>query len=582
MANSNAELAFIFENMARMLDILQQNPHRIQAYRMAAATLRELSEPIEDVYQRGELATLPGFGEALRAKVAEYLLSGRISAYEKLKDQVPEGLVDVMQIPGVGPRRAQQLWQELYITSLEELEAAARFGELRRLKGFGPRLEQHILDHVVNLQRRRNERVPLSVAWPLAQELVSALMRFPLVTRAAITGGLRRGRETVANIDLLAETAQPAKVLEDFRALPLIGDVIFSTVDMLKAYTKDGPGVILRCTSAERWGAALQYYTGSQAHNIHLRTLAEQKGLDFGPEGLRCPRGLLPCMEEEHVYAGLGLPWIPPELREDRGEIAAALEAKLPRLITREDLRGDFQCHTVLSDGDADLETMARAAEAQGLSYIVVSDHAQDLTRRYGSPAAALRALREHVNAVNARLSSLQVLAGVEVEILPDGTLEWPDALLAELDVVIAAQHAELGSTRDEMTQRLLKAMRHPHVDVIAHPTGRIFGRREPMDCDIDALFHGAAESGVALEMSAKPTRLDLNDLYARRAAALGIPLVISSDAHDADGFAALQYGITMARRAWLEPRHVLNTRPLQEVLAWLHHRKESGQTLGS
>ncbi len=576
MANSNAELALIFENMARMLEILEQNPHRIQAYRMAAATLRELPEPIEDLYQRGELSTLPGFGEALRAKVAEYMMTGRVSAYEKLKDQVPVGLVDVMQIPGVGPRRAQQLWNELFITSLEELEAAARFGELRRLKGFGQRMEAHILEHVMALQHRRTDRIPLSVALPLAQELLAALQRFPSVTRAAISGSLRRGRETIGNLDLLVATETPAQVLTGFRTLPLIGDVVFSTVDTLKAYTKDGPGVILRCVAPERWGAALQYYTGSQAHNVRLRAIAEHKGLDFGPEGLRCPRGLLPCTEEEDVYAGLGLPWIPPELREDSGEIAAALEDRLPHLVTRADLRGDFQCHTSLSDGDSDLETMARAAEAQGLSYIVVSDHAQALTQHYGSPEAALRALRATVAAVNARLTSLRVLAGVEVEIQPDGSLEWPDEVLAGVDLVIAAQHAELGSTREEVTQRLLKAMRNPYVDVLAHPTGRIFGRRERVDCDIDALFHSAAECGVALEISAKPTRLDLNDLYARRAAAMGIPLVISSDAHDPDGFAALQYGVTIARRAWLEPHHLLNTRSAEALLSAVLERKNA------
>ncbi len=574
MANSNAELAMIFENMAHMLEILQQNPYRVQAYRNAAGTLRELPEPIEDLHQRGELVTLPGFGEALRAKIAEYLLTGRISAYEKLKDQIPVGLVEIMQIPGVGPQRARQLWDELFITSLDELEVAARFGEIRRLKGFGPRLEARILEQVSALKHRRSGRVPLSVALPLAQDLLAALRAFPTVLRAAMTGSLRRGRETVGNLDLLVATEQPGQVLAAFRTLPLIQSVAISTVDTLKAYTHDGPAVVLRCVTPERWGAAWQYYTGSQAHNVRLRALAEQRGLAFGPEGLRCAGSLAACAEEEEVYAGLGLPWIPPELREDSGEIAAALEQRLPQLVTRADLRGDFQCHTVFSDGDADLETMARAAQSQGLSYLIVSDHARDLTQRYGSPEAAVRALRAAVAAVNTRMDSLQVLAGVELEIQPDGSLEWPDALLDELDFVIAAQHAELGSSGEEVTRRLLKAAQNPRVDLIAHPTGRVFGGREGVDFAIEALFQGVAGSGVALEISAKPTRLDLNDLYARRAAALGIPLAISSDAHDPDGFAALHYGVTIARRAWLEPRHLLNTRSVEELQAWRRSRR--------
>ncbi len=574
MANSNAELAMIFENMAHMLEILEQNPYRIQAYRAAAATLRELSTPIEELHQRGELSSLPGFGEALRAKIAEYLLTGHISAYEKLKDQVPVGLVEIMQIPGIGPHRARQLWEELLITSLDELEVAARFGELRHLKGFGPRLEARILEQVVALKHRHAARVPLSVAQPLAQDLLAALQRSPAVLRASMTGSLRRGRETVGNLDLLVATEQPAQVLAYFRTLPLIEEVVFNTVDTLKAYTHDGPAVVLRCVPPERWGSALQYYTGSQAHNVRLRLLAEQQGLVFGPEGLRCPNGVISCVEEEDVYRGLGLPWIPPELREDSGEIAAALEGRLPRPITRADLRGDFQCHTALSDGDADLETMARAAEAQGLSYLVVSDHAQALTRRYGSAEAAVDALKAMVEDVNRRLASLRVLAGVELEIQPDGSLEWPDHLLERLDFVIAAQHAELGSSREEVTQRLLKAVQHPLVDLIAHPTGRIFGGRAALDYAIEALFQSAAHYGVALEISAKPTRLDLNDLYARRAAALGIPLAISSDAHDPDGFAALQYGITIARRAWLETHHLLNTRSVEEIQAWRRNRR--------
>ncbi len=575
MANSNAALAQIFEAMARMLDILEQNPHRIQAYRAAAATLRQLPEPIEDIYQRGELATLPGFGEVLRAKVAEYIMTGRISAYEKLKDQVPVGLLDVMQIPGVGPRRARQLWHELFITSLEELEAAARFGELRRLKGFGARLEQHILEQAAQLQRRRGGKVPLSVALPLAQDLCAALQRFPTVTRAAIVGSLRRGCETVGNIDLLAETDAPDLVLAQCRTLPLIGEAIVNTVDTLQAYTKDGPIVTLRCVPPERWGAALQYYTGSQAHNIRLRQIAAQMGLEFGPEGLRCAKGPLLCAEEEHVYASLGLPWIPPELREDRGEIAAARDQRLPHLVTRADLRGDFQCHTTLSDGDADIETMARAAEAQGLTYLVISDHAQALTQRFGHPEAAAQALKARVAEVNARLTSLRVLAGVEVDIQADGRLDWPDSALAGLDVVIAGLHSDLGSSREELTARLIQATRHPLVDIIAHPLGRIFGRREPIDLDVEALYHSAAKHGVALEISAKPSRLDLDDLYARRAAVLGIPLAISSDAHDPEGFAALTYGILIARRAWMEPHHLLNTRTLEDVLAWQAARRQ-------
>lgn len=583
MSEQGRELATIFEAIANGLDIQGENYHRILAYRRAADNLRALGEPLEQVWQEGRLDTIPGIGDILAAKIDEYLRTGEVKAYTKLQDQIPLGLLTILKISGMGPRRTKLLWQELGITSVEELEGAASAGQLHKIKGIGPVMEQKILEGIRAWQRQCSERIPLGVAWPLVNEILNALREVSGVHAAEPVGSLRRMRETLGDLDLLAaaETAEP--VMTCFRTLPMVEEVLATGTTKSAIRTIDGIQVDLRVVPPERWGSALYYFTGSQAHTLHIRALAHEQGLvpneygfcrlvDEAASAEICVSGApeVVCADETCVYATLGLPWIPPELREDRGEIAAALEGCLPRLVTRHDLLGDFQCHTTSSDGDSSLTEMAQAARAAGLRYIVVSDHAG----RDGLQPDAISQVLDEIARVNRLFNGdLRVIAGVEVGIQPDGALDWPDEALARMEFVIASIHTDFGLPQAQMTARLLAAMRNPYVDMIGHPKGRWLGKRESVDLDMEAIFKAALEYNVALEVNAWPQRLDLNDSDVRRAVTLGVPLAISSSAHDEDGFAVLEYGVAMARRGWAEPRHLLNTRSADEILAWRKHR---------
>jgi DNA polymerase (family 10) len=415
----------------------------------------------------------------------------------------------------------------------------------------------------------------LGMAWPLINDILDTLRAVPGVTAAEPVGSLRRMRETLGDLGLLVAAKAPEPVIARFCALPMVDAVVKAGGERAAIRTSDGVQVDLRVVPPERWGSALHYLTGSHAHILHLNALAREHGLVLGERGLHRlnDEGGSPirvCAKEAEVYAALGLPWIAPELREDRGEIAAALEGSLPCLVTRRDLRGDFQCHTTFSDGDDSLEEMAYAARAAGLRYIVVSDHAgRDRLRPEDCDAllAEVARINRHFD------GEFRVIAGVEVGIQTDGTLEWPDEALARMEFVIASFHTDFGLPQAQMTARLLKALRHPYVDMIGHPTGRFLGKRESSDLDMEAVLRAAADYGVAVEINAWPQRLDLSDVYLRRATALGVPLAISSSAHDQDGFAVLEFGVAMARRGWVEARHLLNTRSVDEVLDWRRHR---------
>lgn len=576
MVDQRAELAMLFEQMADMLDIQGENYHRIMAYRRAAETLRGLGQPLETLVEEGNLEALPGIGETLASKIQEYMNTGTLAAYEKLAGQVPFNLLEIFQVPGVGPRKTALFWHELGITTLEDLESAAQNGQLQRLRGIGVRTERKILEGIRSLVRQRSGCVPLAVAWPLAQEILEALRKVPGVTNAAPAGSLRRMRETVGDLDILVASDDPEPVMECFRTLPVAVEVLLSGATKTSIRTAEGLQIDLRVLPPARWGAALQYFTGNQGHNIRLRALAQTHGLSLSEYGFRAEDGSeFPCAAEAEVYARLGLPWIPPELRQDRGELEAALAGRLPRLVELADLQGDFQCHTTHSDGEQDIEAMARAARKTGLRYLVVSDHTAGMGLAPGMKPEDLDGVLAEVAAVNARLGGdFWVLAGAEVEIGPDGALVWPDALLARLDFVIASIHSGLNEPREQITRRLLRAIQNPYVDLIGHPTGRLLGRRDPADVDMEAVFRAARERGVALEVSAWPLRLDLNNIYVRRAVDLGVLLAISSDAHDVEGFAVLPFGVAMARRGWAEPQHILNTRTLEALREWRRLRR--------
>lgn len=585
MSEQQNALAGIFETMANVLELQGENPHRTQAYRRVADSLRALGEPLEQVWREDRLKEIPGVGDILAAKIAEYLETGTVAAYTRLMEQTPVGLLELLEIPGVGPRRAKLFWDTLGIVSADDLEAAAIAGQLRQIKGVGARMEQKLLENLRAWQRQRTGRIPLGVAWPLLQDIRRALRAVPGVFQAEPAGSLRRMRETVGDLTLLAAAEDVAGVIAGFCNLPLVEEVLLTGPTNALVRTADGIQVDLRVLPPERWGAGLHHFTGSQAHNLHLRNLAQQAGLILSEYGFRRANGSeIACAGEEAVYATLGLPWIPPELREDRGEIEAAQAGRLPRLVERGDLLGDFQCHTTYSNGEHGLAEMVAAAQQVGLRYLVAADHTNGTTCGKGLTPAALDGFLAEVARLNARFAdpvspngAFRVFAGVEVNIQADGTLDWPAAALARLDFVVASVHTDLGLPREQMTRRMIAAMQNPHVDLIGHPLNRLLGMRHSVDVDIEAVFRAAAMYGVALEINAWPQRLDLNDIYVRRALELGVTLAISSDAHDREGFAVLDFGLAMARRGWAGPEHLLNARPAAEVAHWRQTRMRQG-----
>ena len=570
MEMRNQQVAEIFAAMADILAIQEESTYRIMAYRRAAENVATLGRPLEEVWRAGELEAIPGIGKTLAAKIDELMRTGRLGAYEKLKAQVPPGVVEMLQVPDIGPRKAALFWQELGITSIEVLERAAREGRLRGLKGMGAKSEAKVLAGVEALKRRTG-RTSLGVAWPLAHSMLDALRQVPGVVQVAPAGSLRRVRETVGDLDLLVAATDAKPVMICFRELDQVAEVLLSGPTKTSIRTREGLQVDLRVLEPARWGTALQYFTGSQAHNIHLRGLALDRGLSLSEYGLKREDGSeILCATEEEVYAALGLPLIPPELREDRGEIEAALEDNLPDLIELDDLKGDLHFHTTWSDGHQSLLEMARAAQARGLKYGVVADHSHSLGVAQGVTAGDLRRQRAEIEEVNRKMGgAFRLLAGTEVEVLSDGTLDFSDEVLSELDLVVAAVHSGLRQGREQVMARTLAAIRNPHVDIIAHPTGRLIGEREEADLDMELIFRAAAETGTALEVNAYPRRLDLRDVHVRRAIELGVKLAISSDAHDVNGFGVLPFGVATARRGWATAGDVINTWGVRRLLKW-------------
>ena len=565
----NHQVAAIFAEMADMLDILGESTHRVMAYRRAAESVTDLGRPLEEVWRAGELEALPGIGRTLAGKIDELMRTGRLEAVEKLKAQVPAGVVEMLQIPGIGPRKAALFWKEADVTSIQELAEAARSGRVRALPGMGARSEENLLAGIEALQRRTG-RLLLSTAWDLAAALLEPLREVAGVVQAAPAGSLRRMRDTVGDLDLLVAAQDPEPVMARFRELPQVGEVLLSGPTKTSVRTHEGVQVDLRVVPPARWGTALQYFTGSQAHNIRLRGLALERGLSLSEYALKREDGAeLLCAAEEEVYGALGLPLVPPELREDRGEIEAALADGLPDLVELPDLQGDFQFHTTWSDGRRSLLEMAQAARDSGLKYALVSDHSHGLGVARGLSADDLRRQRAEIDEVNRKMGdTFRVLAGVEVEVRADGSLDLPDDVLAELELVVAAIHSSLRQDRAQVTARALAAVRHPHVDILAHPTGRLIGQREGADLDLEAVLRAAAETGTAIEVNGYPLRLDLDDVHVRRAVDLGVTLAISSDAHDVPALGWLRFGVATARRGWATPADVLNCRSAQAVLA--------------
>jgi DNA polymerase (family 10) len=560
------QVADLLNRIADMLDVLGENPYKGIAYRRAADQIAHLGEDITQVWERGELRAIPGVGEALAKKLDELLSTGRLQYYERLQEQVPVGVLDLLAIPDVGPKTAKLLWEHLGVTSVGEAEQAARAGKIRALPGMATRSEERVLQGIA-LLRRRSTRIPLGDAWPVAEQILESLREVPGIVKASAAGSLRRRKSTVGDIDLLVASASPEAVMAAFVALDRVAEVSLSGPTKTTVILDNGLQVDLRVLPPERYGSLLQYFTGSKEHNIHLRGLAQEQSLSLSEYGFKRGGEEILCPEEEDVYTALGLPWIPPELREDRGEIEAAQSGRLPSLIAESDLLGDLHAHTNWSDGAASLEEMAEAAREKGYRYLVISDHSRSLGIAHGLSVERLREQRLEIQRLNSRYGDFRLLHGIELEIRGDGSLDFPDAVLAELDVVIASVHSGLRQPSERITGRLLSAMQNPYVDIIAHPLGRILGQREESAVDVTALLNGAAQTGTALEVNSIPFRLDLDDIHIRRATQMGIRLAIGSDAHSPGGLDAIAFGVAIARRGWAEPQHVLNALTFEDLL---------------
>jgi DNA polymerase (family 10) len=568
-ALTNKEVAQILRTIADYLEIKGEVIYKALAYRRAADNIVNLGRDINEVWREGKLRDIPGVGEALSKKLDELLSTGRLGYYEQLQEEIPSGVLELLTIPDVGPKTAKLLWERLGIASVAEAERAGRQGQLRELPGLGVKSEAKILAGIQALHRR-SDRIPLGTAWPVAQEVLATLENdCPAVQRATAAGSLRRMKATIGDIDLLVASTEPEAVMGAFVSLPQVGEVSLRGPTKTSVILHNGLQVDLRVLPPERYGSLLQYFTGSKAHNVALRGLAQGQGLSLSEYGFKRGQEEIICTEEEEVYGALGLPWIPPELREDRGEIEAAQGGTLPELIELADIQGDLHIHTDWSDGAFSLAQMAEAARARGYRYAVISDHSHGLGVAGGLTVERLREQRAEMDRLNEeqRTSDFRLLQGAEVEIRADGSLDFPDEMLAELDVVVASLHSGLRQERERITARLISAMRNPHVDIIGHPLGRIIGQREESAVDIDAVLEVAAETGTIMEVNAHPARLDLDDVHIRRAVEMGVRLAINSDAHNVEGLTVMAYGVATARRGWAEARDVVNTLPLDELL---------------
>jgi DNA polymerase (family 10) len=573
---TNADLAAAFEQIADLLDLQQANPFRIRAYRNAARLVGELKLDLVAQVQQGKpLPRLPGIGPDLKGKIEEFARAGHLVLLDRLRKEIPAGVAEMLQLPSLGPKRVRALYEELHVTSLAQLARAARDGRIHGLPGFGAKTEARILE-AIDAHGGRPQRLKLVAAAQYAAALLDWMRRAPGVSEAVAAGSLRRSRETVGDLDLLACAADGAAVCRHLLAYPEVAEVRASGEKRATVVLTSGLQVDLRVVPQSSFGAALMYFTGSKAHNIRLRALAMERGLKLNEYGLFEGRKAVAAATEEQVYRALGLPWIAPELREDRGEIEAALKNRLPKLIEPGDLRGDLHAHTNWSDGTASIEAMANAAKAHGLSYLAISDHSRRLAVAHGLDPVRLAKQCAEVEAANRRLEGIELLTGIEVDVLEGGDLDLPDAVLAPLDVVIAAVHSKFDLSRAAQTRRMLAALEHPNVKILAHPVGRLIDRREPYDVDMPAVIRKCKARGVALELNAHPERLDLTDLACRMAKDEGAKIVINSDAHAEHEFDNLAFGIGQARRGWIEKDDVINSRSLREVRAWLAG-KEAG-----
>ncbi|WP_455208033.1 DNA polymerase/3'-5' exonuclease PolX [Kaarinaea lacus] len=562
----NADIAAVFEEIADLLEIENANPFRIRAYRNAARTLLELGSEARELVENDEdLSELPGIGKDLAAKIVEIVQTGQCQALEKLRKETPAGLPELLHIPGLGPKRVAALYHELDIHTVEQLMRAAKDQRLRQLAGFGAKTEARILESI-KTHAKEERRLKLVVAAQYANALVEYLKQCSAVKDIVVAGSFRRCKETVGDLDILVTASEAAAVMKHLVDYDEIGDVVSSGTTRATVILRNKLQVDVRVVKPQSFGAALHYFTGSKAHNIAIRRRAQKKGLKINEYGVFKGDKLIAGKDEKEVFKSVDLPWIPPELRENRGEIEAAEKGKLPTLVELKDIHGDLHAHTKATDGHNTIEQLVEAAKQRDWSYIAITEHSKRLTIAHGLDKKRLLKQIEQIDRINDKLKGITVLKGIEVDILEDGSLDLPDDVLVQLDLVIGAVHSKFNLSRAKQTKRILRAMEQKHFTILAHPTGRLLDKREPYDVDMARVIHQAQQRGCYLELNCHPERLDLLDTYCQMAKEQEVLVSINSDAHAVADFNNLQYGIGQARRGWLEAKDVLNTRSLTEL----------------
>jgi DNA polymerase (family 10) len=568
----NKELADLFERMADILELKGENPFKINAYRKASRILGDLTQDIEEVAERGELKKISGIGDGIAQKIEEYLKTGRVSKFEETRKGIGDELIALMDIPGLGPKTLALIHKEKGIKNLSQLEKAVESGSLIGLPGMGEKKVENIKRGIQLLQQSKG-RMNLGMAFPVAKGIVETLRKKTGSEKIEWAGSLRRMRENIGDIDILATGPNHEKIIEAFTHLPEVKEVLASGETKASVIVEGGLQIDLRVVKEDSYGAALQYFTGSKAHNIHLRGIAKAKGIKINEYGVFKGEKKIGGKEEKEVYKALGMEWIEPELREDRGEIEAAQEKRLPKLIEESDVKGDLHVHSNWSDGSSSIEEVARAAQKKGYQYIVISDHSKSLRIAHGLDETRLIKQMEEIDRINEKLKNFRILKGTEVDILSDGRVDLSDKILEKLDVVIGAVHSGFKQDREKMTRRIIRAIENPLVHIIAHPSGRLLGARDPYEVEMDELMEAAKRNGKVLEINATFDRLDLDDIHCKKAKEMGIRLAIGTDSHHLDQMWMMSLGVAVARRGWLQTQDVLNTLSLKELLKWCGKR---------
>ncbi len=568
----NLEIAAIFRDIARILEIKGDNPFRIRAYERAAQNIEGLSEDIENFIREDRLNIIPGIGKDLAEKIKEIVKTDRLKFFNELKKSIPEGLLELLNIPSVGPKTAKLLYEKLKIKNITDLEKAINENKLEGIFGIKEKTVENILKGI-DLLKRGKERMSLAVAIQIADEFIGALKKMPAVKKISTAGSLRRQKETVRDIDILVISDKPEKIMDAFVDIPLVKEVLAKGETKSSVRTKDDVQVDCRVVEERAFGAALLYFTGSKNFNIKLRQLAIRMGLKINEYGIFKKDRFVVGKSEEGIFKFLGMSYIPPELREDSGEIELAQKFKLPQLIEIKDLKADFHIHSRWSDGGNTIEEIVRACQNRGYAYVAITDHSQSLKVAGGLSVADLKKKRREIDNINKRLKGFRVLCGTEVDIDSEGNLDYKDEILKEFDLVVAAIHTGFKQSKEQLTRRMVKACKNKLVHIIAHPTGRLWGTRDAYDIDLDEVFRAARDTNTHLEINAFPQRLDLNDLNCRRAKEMGVRLAISTDAHTTEQLDTIKLGISVARRGWLTCEDVINTLPVEELLKVLNKR---------